>query len=145
MIPRFFRVSCEKLFLARIDADALTVHAETLELHCAIGKSEERIVRTDSDIQTRVHLRAALADEDITCNNCFAAKTLYAEALGIGIATVLSTTGSFFMCHCLILLKLCDAYIQNRKSLTMTVRATVIFTTLFLEDDDRLVAVVCGY
>ena len=46
-----------------------------------------------------MELRATLANQDFACANLLATKALYAQIFWIAIASVSSTTTSFFMCH----------------------------------------------
>lgn len=60
-----------------------------LEGDMALGKGEEGVVGALLDVSAGVKLGAALADDDIAGRDALAAKALYAEALGDGIATEL--------------------------------------------------------
>jgi hypothetical protein len=57
------------------------------------------MVAPDADVDARVEPRAALPDDDVTGNNCLAAKHLDAKALRLRIATVLAATACFLVCH----------------------------------------------
>ncbi len=48
----------------------------------AVHRSEQGVIGTNSDIQSRFDVRAALADKDVTGKNCFPSITLDAEPLG---------------------------------------------------------------
>ena len=60
---------------------------------------EQRVVRADADVIARANRGAALANNDVPGQHVLAAKTLHAEALGMGIAAVLGTAACLFMCH----------------------------------------------
>ena len=77
------------------------VHAAAflVELHAAVDEGEERVVTADADTETWMHLRSALADEDVTGDDGLAAELFHAEALAAGIATVFNGALSFFMGH----------------------------------------------
>ena len=59
------------------------VHAASflVELHAAVDEGEERVVTTDADAETWMHLRSALADEDVTSDDGLATELFHAEAL----------------------------------------------------------------
>ena len=88
----------KKLLLSgnRIDVDATT---GPIESHVAIDQGENGVVAAKADVLARHELGPALANNDIACNDGFAAKSLNAESLAYAVATVLYAALSFFMCH----------------------------------------------
>src|SRR5476649_796675 len=65
----------------------------------AVGGGEEGVVATDTDILARIHLGAALADQDVARHDLLAAEALHAEAASVGIAAVARRAACFFVCH----------------------------------------------
>ncbi len=84
------------LVCRRHDVDAATA---TVELDEAIDQSEKRVIAPLADVQTRVENGSHLADENVAGTNRFAAKTLDAATLGIGIAAVAAGSLTFLMSH----------------------------------------------
>ena len=64
-----------------------------------VGQREQRVIAAHADIFTRVHLGAALADDDAAGGDQFATETLDAESFGFRVAAVAGTAACFFMCH----------------------------------------------
>ena len=52
-----------------------------VEGNLTVCQSEEGVVTTHAYVLTRVETCAALAEDDVTCDDRLAAKLLYAEAL----------------------------------------------------------------
>src|SRR5699024_9399985 len=69
------------------------------ELDGTRGEGEERVVAATADVQARVEVRAALADDDLTGADDLAAEALDTEALGVRVATVARGTRAFLVCH----------------------------------------------
>jgi hypothetical protein len=65
------------------------VDLPALEFHNAILEGEQRVIRTDPNVETGVETGTALADDDRTGRQALTAVYLYAQVLRIGIATVL--------------------------------------------------------
>jgi hypothetical protein len=59
------------------------------------------VVLAHADVLTRMHLGAALADDDAAGGDQLIAVAFDAEAFGIRIAAVSGTAACFFMCHSL--------------------------------------------
>lgn len=59
-----------------------------VELNDAILKGKDGPITADANIETRVDLSAALTDDDIAGNHCFAAKTLDPKSLGMAVSAV---------------------------------------------------------
>ena len=75
----------------RSDANALALAggaANGFEIHHTIHQGEQGVVLALTDVDAWQHSGAALADQDGTGGDGFAALGLDAQALGIGIATV---------------------------------------------------------
>ena len=72
----------------------------------------QRMITTKADIDTRVKSRAALANDDIACNNLLTTENLHAQAFGFRVPTVLAATACFLMSHCTIpvLLAACTSF-----------------------------------
>lgn len=68
-----------------------------VETHLAVVESEEGVITPHADVFTGVETSSALAQDDITGNDGFAAKLFDAETLAVAIASVLRSTLSFFM------------------------------------------------
>ena len=77
-----------KVLLGGEDADALSVAAFPLVPNDTGDLGEEGVVAPDADIDAGMNPRAALTDEDAARRHHLAAVALYAEPLGIAIATV---------------------------------------------------------
>ena len=58
------------------------VHTATfaVESHFAIHKGEERVIAADADAEARMHLGAALTDDDVASNHGLTAEFFDAEA-----------------------------------------------------------------
>ena len=85
-----------------VNADLLLCFCLLLELYLAVDQSEESIVLADADIRARMDVSAALTNENVASRYNLTVCTLDAEALGLGITTVLGRTYAFFMCHCVV-------------------------------------------
>src|SRR4051794_17567431 len=92
---RLFSSQCRRREHVHLDLAA----AAGAERDQAVGGGEEGVVATDTDILARVHLGAALADQDVAGHDLLAAEALHAEAASIGIAAVARRAACFFMCH----------------------------------------------
>ena len=77
------------------------IHAATflVEEHATVHKGEQCVIPAATDTEAWMHLRSALADDDVASNHGLAAELLNAEALAARLATVLDGTLSFFMGH----------------------------------------------
>jgi hypothetical protein len=62
-------------------SDDVDAAAFAVEVDLAIDEGEKRVVPADADIETRMHLRSALADDDIAGDDSLAAELFHAEAL----------------------------------------------------------------
>src|SRR2546422_3259934 len=80
------------------DADELVV-APSLEAHVSVGLGEEGVVDSDTDVEARLEARATLAHQDAPRRDELAAKSLDAEHLRVGVATVSGTADAFLVGH----------------------------------------------
>lgn len=58
------------------------VAVATMEAHRAVNEGEQRVVAAHADVLARVMHSAALANDDVACHTCLAAKDLHAQAFG---------------------------------------------------------------
>src|SRR5665213_1765727 len=87
----------------RLDGSKAPAIAAVSKLHPSRYLGEQGIVRPDADVEARLDLGAALANDDRSAGNEFAAKGLHAQPLCIGVASVCGAAPTLFMCHCRIL------------------------------------------
>src|SRR6185503_10906287 len=73
--------------------------ALVLELHDAVDQRIDRVVRAESDVLTRVPLRAALPDDDVAGDDVLAAELLDPAILRVAVAAVARRADALFMCH----------------------------------------------
>src|SRR5690606_3956065 len=81
------------------NADPLGGLAAGLEGHHAVDEGEQRMVAADAHVHARMHLRSALADDDVAGDHGLAAVLLHTEVFRVGVATVTGATTTFFVCH----------------------------------------------
>jgi len=125
----------------RIYTDPLAGFADALELHDAVREREQGVITADADVRSRTELRSALTDEDIAGKDHLTAEPLHAEALGVAIAAVFSTSGTFFMSHTnLFRMMLSDARdLDLGVLLPMAVADAIPFPLLLLQNNDCVV------
>src|SRR5689334_6172293 len=75
------------------------VNLASLELNLAILQRKQRIIAANANVETRLKLRPALADDDGTGRNDLPAVGFHASVLGIAVAPVLGGALTFLMCH----------------------------------------------
>src|SRR5471030_3200057 len=146
--PLRYPLGWERLFGSHLDRRREHVHLDLAagpgtERDEAVGGGEEGVVAADTDILARVHLGAALADQDIARHDLLAAEALHAEAASVGIAAVTRRAACFFMCHRTAPVALLgdDLFdLDHRQILTMTVLAPRILAAALLEDDQVFAA-----
>ena len=85
------------MLLRFVNADLLFVFAQSLELHDAVGQSEQSIVFTDTDVVAGMEFGASLADENISRKHGLAVRTLYAETFCLAVSAVVRGARSLFM------------------------------------------------
>ncbi len=78
------------------DVDATTI---AVELHPSIYKCENGVITTKPHVFSWSELGAALANDDITSNDYFAAEFFYAEPFADAITTVFDAALTFLMSH----------------------------------------------
>src|SRR3954469_6983958 len=83
----------------RIHAHLKALLALVLELHLAIDRREERVVRRAADVAAGMELGAALHHDDAARGHEFPAEALHAEILRLRVAPVARRAYAFFMSH----------------------------------------------
>src|SRR5205814_2330834 len=83
----------------RDDAGAPAIFAEALVDDRAVDQREERVVAPHADVGTRVHARAALADEDVARAHALAGVDLDAAPLAGAVTPVAGAALTFFVRH----------------------------------------------
>jgi hypothetical protein len=73
--------------------------SERFEGHDPGDPGVERVVAPFADVQARMELCAALADEDAPGGHDLSAETLDSQTLGVAVTTVSGTADTFFMSH----------------------------------------------
>src|SRR5712692_2893818 len=81
----------------RLDHHELAHGALVHELDAAADLGKKSVVLTSADVEPRLHPRAALPHDDGAARDNLSTKSLKAQALRIGVATVASTAYPFFM------------------------------------------------
>ena len=69
------------------------------EDYSTVYQCEEGVVFTHTYILTRIVNRTSLANDDVAGFGELTAEKFYTESFAFGLATVLGTTYSFFVCH----------------------------------------------
>src|SRR3954447_26406111 len=82
----------------RDDVDDATT-ASGAELDVARDQREQGVVAAPAHAGARVEVRAALAHDDLARVDQLAAVALHAEALGVGVPTVLGRGRTLLVCH----------------------------------------------
>ena len=83
--------------LLRVNRDLLAILTQTLETNNALYLGEQGVVLAAANVQTRMDLRAALTDKDVASRYGLAVRALDAQALGLGVTTVLRRAYALFM------------------------------------------------
>src|SRR2546428_1628062 len=83
----------------RHDARAAPLLAEPLVEHGAVAEREEREVASHADVRPRVHVCAALADEDVPGAHVRAGEDLDPAPLAGAVAPVAGAALAFLVCH----------------------------------------------
>ncbi|OUI91277.1 hypothetical protein HK19_07585 [Acetobacter persici] len=91
--PREKRVveRAENLFSSsrqRIHGNVDAAFGATLKANAAVNQSEDGVVTTNTNVSARLHLRAALADDDIASDNLFATEFFNAKTASGAVAPV---------------------------------------------------------
>ena len=87
---------CRKL-LCCVNADALLVACNALELDGTVNQSEKGVILADADTGTRTAVGSSLSDNDIASNNGLTVGLLDTESLRIGVTAVLGRTDTYLM------------------------------------------------
>jgi len=69
------------------------------EFNDAIGQCEEGEIPADTDVLTGMVGGTTLADDDVSGDGGLSAEDLHAKTLALGVASVLYTAFTFFVCH----------------------------------------------
>lgn len=69
-------------FCFGLNRNDAAVAVATMETYRAVNEGEQRVVAAHSYVFTRVMHGTALANNDIACHTCLAAKDLHAQAFG---------------------------------------------------------------
>ena len=77
------------LLCVLVNADLLSVFAQSFKADDAVGEGEEGIVFADADVVAGVELGAALADENVAGEHGLAVGTLDAEEFCLAVSTVM--------------------------------------------------------
>ena len=85
--------------LNRVNRNLLAVSAQSLETNAAVYQSEQCVVAATANVGTGMDLCAALSDQDVTSQNELTVSTLSAQALRLGVTTVLCRAAAFLMSH----------------------------------------------
>ena len=87
------------LALGGLDHIDISVACTVLELNGSVNQCIEGVVFAHTHVQARTVHRTALAADDVTGLCKLPTKNLDAESFAFGLATVLRTTYTFFVCH----------------------------------------------
>src|SRR5438105_4740555 len=123
-----------------IDIDAPSA---AIESDAAIDERENCVIAAEADVFARQKFCAALAHDNVSGDNRFAAESFYAETFADAVAAVLNTALSFFVCHDLRFL--CfgaagDAFdFYPREFTAMADGAVITFAPSVFERDDFFV------
>ena len=88
MIARSFQVLGRRRLLQRVDADELAATSFFFKLDYAINQRKQRVVLAASDIFPGLPFGAALSRQNVSAEDCLAAKLLQAQPLRIRVAAV---------------------------------------------------------
>ena len=80
--------------LLSVDGALTTILALALETDGAVNQSEQGVIAADTDIDTGMDVSASLANQDVAGQNKLTVSTLNAQALSLGITTVLGRTAA---------------------------------------------------
>ena len=69
------------------------------ELDLTLDEREEGVVLATADVLAGVDVSAVLADENLAGLHGLTVKTLGAQTLAAGVATIAGGTETFFVCH----------------------------------------------
>src|SRR5690348_6462397 len=83
----------------RGDGDEASALALVVELDHAVDFGVERVVTSHADVDARVELRAALANDDRSAGDELSREALHAEHFRLRVAAVARRSLSFFVSH----------------------------------------------
>src|SRR3954471_20142707 len=113
-----------------------------LEAHVSVHQGEQRVVLAHADVGAGMELGAALAHDDGTGADEFAAEGLDAQHLRLGIAPVSRGAAAFFLCHFSCSLAGNGTDLQFGVLLAMALVLLVMLAATHLEDAHLLVLAV---
>ena len=85
------------MLLSRINAYLFAIPADTLKTNLAVNQGKQRIVRTTANILSRMDVSAALANQNVACENELTISTLGAKTLRLRVTTVLGGAAALLM------------------------------------------------
>src|SRR5579871_2678055 len=107
------------------------------ELDVTVAKREQGMVLADADILARPELGAALAHDDVSAGNRFAAENLHAESLSGRVASVARGAACFLVCHGPLFSARVDRRdLHFREGLAVTALPVGVLAALLLEGND---------
>src|SRR4051812_14935229 len=123
------------LRLARDDRDD-SAAAQMPELDGACGSREQRVVAAAADVEARVEVGAALANEDLAGLDDLATETLHTESLRVGVTPVAGGRCALLVCHRGLLPGLDAGDPQRAEPLPVTLPLVVAGLVAELVNDD---------
>ena len=81
------------------NADETALRTFVGERHNAVLEGEQGVIAAHADVQASAEFRAALTNQDVACQDFFAAEFLDAEHFGLAVTTVSGRTYAFFVGH----------------------------------------------
>jgi len=70
-----------------------------IEADIAVNQRKNCVIAAEADVFPRQKFRAALADNDVTGHDHFAAESFYTETFANAVAAILNAALSFFVSH----------------------------------------------
>ena len=80
--------------LCLVNGALTTILAHALELDGAVNQSKQGVIAADADVNAGMDVGASLANQDVAGQDELTVCTLHAQALGLGITTVLGRTAA---------------------------------------------------
>mgnify|MGYP005605567777 CR=1 FL=1 len=80
--------------LLSVNGALTAILALALELDGTVNQSEQGVIAADADIDAGMDVGASLANQDVAGQNELTVSTLHAQALSLGITTVLGRTAA---------------------------------------------------
>lgn len=122
----------------RHNADNLPVLAVFLESYNARYLRKESVVPPDTDVDSRLKPRSALANDDAAGRDQLSPEPLHTETLGIAVATVAGASDALLVCHDVYSLLANCSNFNFCVALAMPAADPVSFAPLLLEDENFL-------